>query len=459
MANTSIVTTGRALAALCVFLAAISVPAGLAACECVWQGPFLTVAPAASSIVRAKVLGYHGKSGEQPLAMDLEVLETLGGERATSPLTVWGDSGMHCRPYVSQFPIGSEWIFAFDGPGSRPAMSPGRTISVCGRYWLEVKGDAVVGPINPPAGMETSQQLALSEFRVLLAAAIKSGPPAAREQISLTGEVMAGERFEQPFGPDLVFRLDPSVLGWGITVREVGRDEDLARLSPPLHGPLNPLDIAGWQFRNADNTGPNRSGEGNVNGPGERREFIFSPDVGRSIAGPAATTAPRPEDIEMIGTYGQGTLRIVDYRLAKLAPGKPAVIAWMRFAIDLSWPKPAVVERPCRVESDLQSYIRGQPIVLQVWCSEGPFGSHQSNVFNDLMMGKGQIVVNVGNSEVRRIDTAPISAPCRKPGQLGFSQTLFLDDLAPESPLVELVIRLELPNWSSNDVRVLVQQE
>jgi hypothetical protein len=309
------------------------------ACSCVWRGPFLTVAPSAPLIVRATVLGHHGKRGTEPLAMDLQVLETLRGESPGSPLRVWGDDGMLCRPYVSRFPVGTEWVLGLDGPGSKSGMSPGHAISVCGRYWLEVRGDTLLGNLDRPDSMDAVQSMSLDRFRARLATVLREAGESERRQASFTGEAEAGETFEQPFGPDLRFRLEPSDAGWTVTIRQGGRDEDLSRLTPPLHGPPNPRDIEGRHFRNADNTGPNEPGEKNVNAPGDLREFIFSPEVGRTIDGPGASRSVEPRDIEAVRAFGRGTLRILDYRLSRLGPGQQAAMAWMRFEVELSWAK------------------------------------------------------------------------------------------------------------------------
>ena len=158
-------------------------------------------------------------------------------------------------------------------------------------------------------------------------------------RVVLAGEVRAGEAFERPFGPGLVLRLEPTPLGWLITMRETGRDEDLARLTPPLHFVPNPRELEGWHFRNAANTGPN---EGDVNAPGETRAFIFSPEVGRTIAGPTATASPSSEEIEAVRAAGSGTLWIEDYRLDRLEPGQQrAGFAWLRFTVALEWARVA----------------------------------------------------------------------------------------------------------------------
>jgi hypothetical protein len=158
-----------------------------------------------------------------------------------------------------------------------------------------------------------------------------------RSKASFTGEVKAGDAFERPFGPGFLFRLEPSEPGWTIVIHEKGREEDLSRLTPPLHGVPNPRDIEGWHFRNADNTGPNEPGEKNVKAPGDLREFVFSPEVGRSIDGPNAMAGPTPEQIGKVRSYGQGILKILGSRLGNLEPGKRACMEWMRFEVSLSW--------------------------------------------------------------------------------------------------------------------------
>jgi hypothetical protein len=157
-------------------------------------------------------------------------------------------------------------------------------------------------------------------------------------ETTITGEVKQGEAFERTFGPSFVFRLEPSSLGWTITVRERGRDEDLSRLTPPFHFVPNPRDLEGWHFRNADNTGPNEAGAKNVNAPGEERELIFSPEVGRSIQGADAKAAPTEDEVAKVRNYGRGLLRIIEYRLNNLEVGQEAGFDWLRFEVSLSYP-------------------------------------------------------------------------------------------------------------------------
>jgi hypothetical protein len=323
------------------------------ACECVWAGPFLSVQSDAPILIRAKVLSYHGngKYSKLPLAMDVELHEVLRGDvpEGTS-LRIWGDDGHLCRPYVTRFPIGSEWILALNGPGSKPGMSPGPSISACGEYWLEVKGEMAAGNIDGPAPDSPKQERRLAELRSLLVASPagsrKSAAPgdssladvsAGRMRVRFGFEVAAADSVQRAFGPGFFFQLVPTPLGWRIEVKKEGRDEDLARLTPPFHSVPNPRDIEGWHFRNADNTGPNEAGEKNVNAPGEIRGFIFSPEVGRTIQGPDAKSGPTAEEIAAVGDFGTGRLTVLEFRLTEPRAGEQAAMIWMRGEVEIEW--------------------------------------------------------------------------------------------------------------------------
>jgi hypothetical protein len=309
------------------------------ACSCAWRGPFLAVAPLGKAVIRAQVVRYHGSQRGLPLAMDLNVVEVLRGEGAPGALRVWGDNGLLCRPAVTRFPISSEWLFVLDGPGAKTGISPGPSISICGEYWLQVRDGQAVGIVRGSRQDGPAEALSLEDLRSRLAGSGAAPPEVARARLVLRGELKAGEAFERLFGPSLSFRLTPVPTGWSIEVHERGRDEDLARLTPPLHFTPNARDVEGWHFRNRDNTGPNSSGDKNVNAPGRARQFIFSPEVGRTIAGPQTTTAISPEDVDRVRAFGRGELRILDYRLKNLKPGQQAAFEWMRFEVELSWPR------------------------------------------------------------------------------------------------------------------------
>jgi hypothetical protein len=157
------------------------------------------------------------------------------------------------------------------------------------------------------------------------------GDPAT---INFTGSLKAGQRFERPFGGRFTFTLEPIQYGWEISVHEKGRKDDLAGLTLPLHGP-NPTDIEGWHFRNDDNTGPSTMNSSVFSQ--DDREFIFSPEVGKTINAPESTNDISEDDIDRIEAFGQGELRITRLKLSPPLPGHTANIRQMDFNCQLTW--------------------------------------------------------------------------------------------------------------------------
>ena len=143
------------------------------ACSCLDPGwSFVRLARRSEMVVRGKVVEYVGGAGgliseDHPLAMEVEVQEVYKGKVTAKWLTVWGDNGMQCRPYVTQFPIGSEWVFSLyrDTRSREPQLE----IRNCGEYWLPVEGGKVAGRVTVGGERETRPQtMSLAELRRVL---------------------------------------------------------------------------------------------------------------------------------------------------------------------------------------------------------------------------------------------------------------------------------------------------
>ncbi len=155
---------------------------------------------------------------------------------------------------------------------------------------------------------------------------------------SFSGEVYGDHEFVADAGlNDLV--LQPTDFGWRITMRSKD-GEGVAVTSPPLRPvETNPVNIAGWHFRNRANDGPNR---GDVNAPQQERTFTF----GRLATDPARNPElitpngqpPNAATVEPLeGEYGAGELVIEDYGLADLEPGQRARMVYMKFHGCVAW--------------------------------------------------------------------------------------------------------------------------
>jgi hypothetical protein len=289
------------------------------ACSCAWRGPFLTVSRDAPLVVRGKIIRHH--PGQAP-SMDVLVLETFKGGLLDSGMVVQMGDGMHCRPAVEGFPPGSEWILALNGPGSKPGK--GLALSHCGEYWLRVEDGQVVGSID---GAEKQvRRMPLAEFR--------SRFLYSHFQARISARIQGGDRFRRPFGGRFEFILEPTPAGWEIAIREYGRDENLARLTPPLHSVPNPREIEGWHLsdRPADCASRPYAAE---SGPENPRIFIFSPDVGKRIDGPNAGRAVNAEEVDEVGRFGRGRLTIKGFRLGPEADDGCPKIEWMDFSVQL----------------------------------------------------------------------------------------------------------------------------
>jgi hypothetical protein len=137
-----------------------------------WAGGFLSVAPDAEIIVRARVVDYHGRNRKVDLAMDVEVVEVWKGGAVARRIRIWGDNGALCRPYVSGFPRGTEWLLAIRPLGGSREHDAHRSgefyIPGCGAYWLKVEDGRARGYIRGGAPGSLEQVATLDAVRAAL---------------------------------------------------------------------------------------------------------------------------------------------------------------------------------------------------------------------------------------------------------------------------------------------------
>jgi hypothetical protein len=105
-------------------------------------------------------------------------------------------------------------------------------------------------------------------------------------------------------------------------------------LTLPLHGP-NPTEIEGWHFRNEDNTDSGNDHSDMMSS--DDREFIFSPEVGKTINAPESTNDITEDDIDRIEAFGQGELKIKRLKLSPPQLHGTASIEQMNFDCKLTW--------------------------------------------------------------------------------------------------------------------------
>lgn len=126
------------------------------------------------------------------------------------------------------------------------------------------------------------------------------------------------------------FTLLPFAFGWRIGMLDSDGLEIPMFAAPLRPVETNPLNVAGWHFRNRDNTGPNL---GDVNAPQHERRFMFGAFATDPAANPALI-APNAPDQEFGGV---GVLTITDYTLTAPEPGQRAAFESLSFTVCLIW--------------------------------------------------------------------------------------------------------------------------
>jgi hypothetical protein len=88
------------------------------ACSCGFAAPFPS---SGSLVIRGRPVEYHYASDvAHPVAMSVEVLEVMQGRFGARRITIMGDWGASCVPYVSNFSLGTEWLLSVGGPNRVP---------------------------------------------------------------------------------------------------------------------------------------------------------------------------------------------------------------------------------------------------------------------------------------------------------------------------------------------------
>jgi hypothetical protein len=98
----------------------------------------MNVAPKAEVVVMVRVTKYKSIKKGMAAAMVASVLRTYKGKVTKSIITIWGDDGIQCRPYVSEFALGKEYIIALNSTTEGSAKAANYFVSICGAHWLTI---------------------------------------------------------------------------------------------------------------------------------------------------------------------------------------------------------------------------------------------------------------------------------------------------------------------------------
>jgi hypothetical protein len=136
------------------------------ACKCGWAGNFLHVAANEDLVVKVKILAFGKAHSDIDETVTVEVLNVFKGNETAKKITVWGDNGMLCRPYINIFKKDAVYYLALRKEEKDYA------ISVCGEYWLQVNNGKVKMAKNGD-DKKDPKAMALKEFEKKLKMEIK----------------------------------------------------------------------------------------------------------------------------------------------------------------------------------------------------------------------------------------------------------------------------------------------
>ena len=146
----------------------------LQACQCDGRPAFVEVVPHTELVLVGTVVEYGPylpKNFECYEWMMVEVNDVLVGATDCDIVTLLGDDGRSCRPYITQnnFPIGDQFVFALYSNDLDP-----QPISMCGAHILLYNDGVVRGKVFSRNSVEN---MVLAEFRAVLAKVMQNPMP------------------------------------------------------------------------------------------------------------------------------------------------------------------------------------------------------------------------------------------------------------------------------------------
>ncbi|HEY6435320.1 MAG TPA: hypothetical protein VIY47_01905 [Ignavibacteriaceae bacterium] len=146
------------------------------ACDCDYGGPFLKMAPRTQFVALVKVIKYltfkdiYGH--KTPMSMEVEIIDTYKGLEERKIITVWGDPGHLCRPYLSTFKEGEYYVIAFfpghPNSGHENEKVTDYSVSNCGAFWLTVDYEKQTALGDIDSEDRKSQSFSLSSLKFAL---------------------------------------------------------------------------------------------------------------------------------------------------------------------------------------------------------------------------------------------------------------------------------------------------
>ena len=105
---------------LSLFILLISMKSFACSCECTGDCSFSTISNGQNFVALIKVIEYtdflddviYGNGSKIPFSMTVEIVKKYKGSELRKRIKIWGDNGILCRPYISNFEVGKFYLIA-----------------------------------------------------------------------------------------------------------------------------------------------------------------------------------------------------------------------------------------------------------------------------------------------------------------------------------------------------------
>lgn len=143
------------------------------ACQCNYEGSFLKMGERTPLVALVKIkkhLSFKNINNvKTAMSMEVELIELYKGSETRKAITVWGDIGNLCRPYLSTFTEGKYYVIAFDkgrDHGAHPQeKSTDYSIRNCGCFWLKVDNEKKIAIGDLGVGENSQSVIDLRELK------------------------------------------------------------------------------------------------------------------------------------------------------------------------------------------------------------------------------------------------------------------------------------------------------
>jgi len=147
----------------CILLLLAFNPLNSVACDCDWGGDFFNVGLKEDLIIKGKVLEFSTLNFGFNVQMTVEIIENFKGIENRKTITVWGDRGYDCRPYLSLFKQGTEYFMALHKLNENEYE-----IFNCGEYYLSIHNGFVESEIAIQKEYPHTERIKVKRFKNIL---------------------------------------------------------------------------------------------------------------------------------------------------------------------------------------------------------------------------------------------------------------------------------------------------